>query len=72
VPGARVDHGRPRPGLRSGLPEARRLLDELAFVGVDYDELTDALEREGVRKFADSFDSLMESLRENQGALSPA
>jgi transaldolase len=66
------DHGRPRPGLRSGLPEARRLLDELAFVGVDYDELTDALEREGVRKFADSFDSLMESLRENQRALSPA
>lgn len=66
------DHGRPRPGLRSGLPEARRLLDELAFVGVDYDELTDVLEREGVRKFADSFDSLMESLRENQRALSPA
>ena len=47
------DHGRPRPRLESGLEQARGLFDELGRVGVDYDDVTDTLEREGVEKFSE-------------------
>ncbi len=63
------DHGRPRARLQAELGEAQRLLEELARVGVDYDDLTDALEREGVQKFADSFEQLVEALAEKRAAL---
>ena len=56
------DHGEVRPTLEEGLDEARRLFDELAAVGVDYDDVTRVLEEEGVQKFADSFDELLEGV----------
>ncbi|HXA55245.1 MAG TPA: transaldolase [Solirubrobacteraceae bacterium] len=66
------DHGRPRARLQAGVDDARKLLDELASVGVDYDDLTDTLEREGVEKFADSFEQLIAALAEKQSALAVA
>ena len=48
------------------------MFDELARAGVDYDDLTETLEREGVEKFADSFDELHAALGEKQQALAPA
>jgi transaldolase len=66
------DHGDPQPRLQSDLEEAQALLEKLAHAGVDYDDVTETLEREGVEKFADSFDQLMASLREKQRALTPA
>ena len=56
------------PGPRRGcarrssedLDGARRLLEQLAAAGVDVDDVTRALEDEGVQKFADSFDELLE------------
>jgi transaldolase len=58
------DHGSPEPRLESGLEQARALFDELARVGVDYDDVTDTLEREGVEKFIASYSEAVESLRE--------
>jgi transaldolase len=66
------DHGRPQPRLQSGLEEAQRLLEELARAGVDYEDLTDTLEREGVQKFSDSFEELVAALAEKQAALAVA
>lgn len=66
------DHGRPEPRLGRGLAEAEKLLAELGAAGVDYDEVTDTLEREGVEKFADSFETLLQAISEKIGALSPA
>jgi transaldolase len=66
------DHGTPAPRLRSGLAEARELFDRLARAGVDYDDVTDTLEREGVEKFADSFAELMSALEAKVRALAPA
>jgi transaldolase len=66
------DHGKPEPRLRNGLSEARELLEQLARAGVDYDDLTDTLEREGVEKFADAFDELMASLETKRDSLAPA
>ena len=66
------DHGKPQARLQSGLDEAQELLEELAEAGVDYDDLTDTLEREGVEKFSDSFEKLLEALNEKRKSLVPA
>ena len=66
------DHGEPEPRLEQGIEQARRLLEELAEAGVDYDDLTDTLEREGVEKFSASFDELLEALGAKQAELTPA
>src|SRR5205085_6851516 len=63
------DHGTVAPTLDQGLDEARSLLDELAGAGVDYDDVTDTLEEEGVQKFADSFEELLEGVRAKRGEL---
>jgi transaldolase len=63
------DHGKPAPRLEQGVAEARLLLDQLAAAGVDYDDLTDTLEREGVEKFSASFDELLQALGEKRAAL---
>jgi transaldolase len=66
------NHGEPEPRLEQGVEQARRLLEELAEAGVDYDDLTDTLEREGVEKFSASFDELLEALGAKQAELTPA
>ena len=66
------DHGRPQVRLQAEVAEARKLLEELAHAGVDYDDLTDTLEREGVQKFTDSFEELIAALAEKQAALAVA
>jgi transaldolase len=66
------DHGDPQIRLTSGLEEAQRVFDELERAGVDYDDVTDTLEREGVEKFSTSFEELLEALRAKQQSLAPA
>jgi transaldolase len=66
------DHGKPQARLQSGLDGAHALLEELASAGVDYDDLTETLEREGVEKFSDSFEKLLEALNEKRQSLVPA
>jgi transaldolase len=63
------DHGVVRPTLEEGLDEARQLFEELAQVGIDYDDVTRVLEEEGVEKFADSFDELLNGIRAKRGEL---
>src|ERR671937_2040282 len=48
------DHGEVAVTLTEGVDEARRLLDDLATAGVDYDDVVATLEEEGVQKFSDS------------------
>ncbi len=50
----------------------RSCFDQLADAGIDYDDVTDTLEREGVEKFSDSFAEALEGIRAKQGALSTA
>ena len=63
------DHGEVRPTLEEALDEARALFDELAAVGVDYNDVTRVLEEEGVQKFADSFDELLEGVAAKRAQL---
>jgi transaldolase len=63
------DHGEVAPTLEQGLDEAKALFDELAEAGVDYDDVTETLEREGVEKFTDSFESLLATIEAKRGQL---
>jgi transaldolase len=67
------DHGEVRGDtVLEDVPGAHALLDEIARVGVDYDDVTLTLELEGVQKFADSFDELLDGVRSKRGALATA
>jgi transaldolase len=63
------DHGEVALTLEEGLDEARRLFDDLAAAGVDVDDVTRVLEEEGVQKFSDSFDELLDGIRAKRGEL---
>jgi transaldolase len=63
------DHGRVAPTLEQGLDEAERVLERLAAAGVDYDDVVETLEREGVQKFADSFAELLEEIKDKSRQL---
>jgi transaldolase len=63
------DHGVSRDTLTESVDEAHALLAELAAAGIDYDDVTDTLEREGVQKFSDSFTSLLEGIDAKRAAL---
>jgi transaldolase len=57
------DHGRAELTLERDLDEAHAVLERFAAAGVDYDDVTLTLEREGVEKFADSFAELLDGIR---------
>jgi transaldolase len=66
------DHGVVEDTLTKGVTEARRLFEELASAGLDYDDVTETLEAEGVQKFADSFGELLDGVRSKRGELAAA
>jgi transaldolase len=55
--------------LEQGIDEAKQVFADLEEAGIDYDDVTDTLEREGVEKFADSFAELIEGIRAKSGEL---
>jgi transaldolase len=58
------DHGEVRGATATeGIEDAQRLLERLAEAGVDYDDVVETLEAEGVQKFADSFVDLLDGIR---------
>jgi transaldolase len=64
------DHGVIRGDtLTERVDEARGLLGELAAAGVDYDDVVQTLEVEGVQKFADSFASLLAGIEAKRSVL---
>jgi transaldolase len=66
------DHGRVELTLEQDRNDAQKLVDDLRTVGVEYDDVTDTLEREGVQKFSDSFAHLLDGIRAKQGELAAA
>jgi transaldolase len=67
------DHGEVRGDtVTKGVKKAHKLIEELAAVGVDYDDISETLELEGVQKFADSFEELLEGVRSKRGQLAAA
>jgi transaldolase len=59
-----ADHGQVRGDTISGrYDEARHVLDQLAAAGVDFDDVTSQLERDGVAKFEKSWSELGATVR---------
>jgi transaldolase len=59
-----ADHGEVQGDKVSGTEaEAQRLFDDLAAVGIDFDDVVDVLEKEGVQKFDASWAELVETVR---------
>ena len=64
------DHGEVRGDtVEKGVKKAHALLEEIAKVGVDYGDVTETLELEGVQKFADSFAELLDGVNSKRQAL---
>jgi transaldolase len=62
---------RVQPTLERGVDEAHRLLQQLAAVGVDYKDVVETLETEGIERFTDSFSKLLTGLEAKRQALAP-
>jgi transaldolase len=56
------DHGEVADTLERDVDTAHRTLERFAEAGVDYDDVVAVLEREGVTKFAASFDKLFDEI----------
>jgi len=63
------NHGTVALTVEEGIDEARSLLRELDKLGVDVDDVTETLEEEGVQKFDDSFQELLDGIRAKRGEL---
>src|ERR687895_651141 len=57
-----MENGDIRPTPEEGGEEAKRLLERLREVGLDYEDVTDILEKEGIQKFAEPFNELLEEI----------
>jgi transaldolase len=66
------DHGNAAETLTKDLEAAHKVFEDLRNAGIDYDDVVETLEREGVQKFSDSFEELLDGIKEKRGELTPA
>jgi transaldolase len=58
-----ADHGEvPGDTVTGAYEQAQQVLNDLAAIGVEYKDVVDTLERDGVEKFAQSWTELLESM----------
>jgi len=57
------DHGKPEARLEDGMDQAEQKLTGLAKVKIDINQVTRKLEEDGIRKFREPFEKLMDSIR---------
>jgi transaldolase len=67
-----ADHGEIRGDtVTGGYAEARQVFDELKAAGIDIDDVTEVLEKEGVQKFEDSWAELLDSVADQLAKARP-
>lgn len=66
------DHGDPKIRIEDDLPGAHAAFRGLAALGIEQKDIFRDLEDEGIRKFSDSYDSLLKTLSEKQKAVGVA
>jgi transaldolase len=57
------DHAKVRPALLEEMDVAKKQIDSLAGLGIDFKDVTDLLLKEGVASFSKSFDQLMAGIK---------
>jgi transaldolase/glucose-6-phosphate isomerase len=60
------DHGQPQKSLLKNLETADKVLHKLAETGIDMDKVTSDLIDDGVKKFAESYDKVLEAIEEKE------
>jgi transaldolase / glucose-6-phosphate isomerase len=66
------DHGQPGETLTEGVDEAKRVMQDLASVGISIDSVTDKLTDDGVRLFEEAFDKLLAAVEKStHGSTTP-
>ncbi len=63
------DHGEVALTLERDVDGAKRVFEQIAEAGVDYDDVVVTLEQEGVQKFSDSFAELLDGIEAKRGEL---
>jgi transaldolase len=63
------EHGNPKSGLEQDVEEAIWIMERLPELGINIDKVTQQLEDEGVKKFNEPFDKLMEALAQHNTGL---
>ena len=63
------DHGKARLSLEENIEEAPKVFEALAGIGISLKDVTDKLQEEGVKSFAESFRTLMGSISSKQAAI---
>jgi transaldolase len=64
-----LDHGEIEDKLETDVDGARQTLERFKEAGIDYDDVVETLEREGVEKFAKSFADLLSDVESKRDAL---
>jgi len=63
------DHGKVSLSLERNIDEAKSVLAEVAKAGIDLKQVCQQLQDDGVKAFADSYESLLASIKSKQAAL---
>ena len=66
---ATLDHGATKSVIRDNLDDERRVIEQLADLGIDIKAVTEKLRVDGVAAFAKSFDEILENLSRKQSQL---
>ncbi len=66
------DHGKVRRTVDEDIDGAQHILDEMAELGISYDDVTHHLQVQGVELFAKSFDNLLEGIEKKRIAFGSA
>lgn len=65
------DHGRPEPTLEQNLPAAQQVVREVRELGISLGEITEQLQRDGIKSFSDSYDELLQTLESKLASIVP-
>jgi transaldolase/glucose-6-phosphate isomerase len=63
------DHGHPAETIMQGVDECRKQLADLEALGISMTQVTDELEKEGVKAFEDAFTGLLATVNERRAAV---
>lgn len=65
------DHGKVHETVTEGVDEARAAVERLGKLGIDLNAITEKLQVDGVRSFAESMDQLLESIEKKRSSIVP-
>ena len=67
-----ADHGKSANTLSQGVEEAHETIEQLSKIGIDTEQVAVELQVEGVKKFADAFNSLAKNLEKKRHSIQEA